>query len=425
MERNNINARAKRPQSNRVTEGVRPEERRTSDSRTLDSRISDSRTSDSRTSNRRTKRRVNYFDYSFLFVIIFLLCFGTLMLYSASSYSSLIKFNDSTYYLKKQMIALILGVVALLFFTFADYRAWRKVAFPIFGASVLIVFVVLSPLGVELNGAKRWINLGVTTFQPAELVKLTVILYIAHLICKNYRHLTEVRIIAKILGAALVAAGVVAVVTSNLSSGIIIFGIAVVMLFVASPQYLLYIGVGIGFVALVGVFLGVAMLTGSAFRVARIKVWLDPLSDAAGKGYQILQGLYAIGSGGMFGKGLGQSVQKMGYIPEAQNDYVFTIICEELGLVGALSVILLFIFIIKRMAVISSNAPDLYGTMVVVGVMAQISIQVILNIAVVTNSIPNTGVTLPFISYGGTSLAFLMSEVGLVLSVSKRIKRVR
>lgn len=379
----------------------------------------------SETVDRRTKKKFNYFDYSFLFVIIFLLCFGTLMLYSASSYSSLIKYNDSTYYLKKQMIALVLGILAMVFFTFADYRFWRKYSFWLYAISVLTVFIVLTPLGVELNGAKRWINLKFTTFQPAEFVKLTIILYIAHLISSNYRHLKDRNVVVKILGISLVGAGVVAGITSNLSSGIIIFGIAVVMLFVASPQYALYIAVAGGGAVMVGIFLAVAMMSGSSFRLARIKVWLDPLSDPSGKGYQILQGLYAIGSGGLFGKGLGQSVQKMGYIPEAQNDYVFTIICEELGIVGALSVILLFIFIIRRMEVISSNSPDLYGTMVVVGVMAQISIQVILNIAVVTNSMPNTGVTLPFISYGGTSLAFLMSEVGLVLSVSKRIKRVR
>ena len=203
-----------------------------------------------------------------------------------------------------------------------------------------------------------------------------------------------------------------------MSSALIIVGIAFVMLFIASPKYSHYIILGVAGVTVILVYL----FTGSGFRSERVAAWLDPESYAQGKGYQTLQSLYAIGSGGLTGKGLGQSVQKLGYVPEAQNDMVFSIICEELGLFGGIAVILLFLLMIWRFMIIANNAEDLYGSMIVIGVMAHISIQVILNIAVVTNVIPNTGITLPFISYGGTSVVLLLAEMGLVLSVSKRIK---
>lgn len=371
------------------------------------------------------RRNVNYFDYSFLFVIIFLICFGFLMLYSASSYSALLKLGDSAYYLKKQLLATGLGVVAMIFCTFFDYNNYQKMIKLIYYGAILSVFLVLTPLGMEFNGARRWIGIGPVSIQPAEFVKLAVIITIAHLISINYKRLRNWKVMMSILMYALIGAGIVAVITSNLSSAIIIMGIAVVMLFVASPQYALFVGVAMAFVALVGGFIGVSFLTGNEFRFSRLLVWLNPEEYASTGGYQILQGLYAIGSGGIFGKGLGQSVQKLGFIPEAQNDYIFTIICEELGLIGAISVIMLFVFIIRRMFVIAGNAPNLFGSMLVTGVMAHISIQVFLNIAVVTNFIPNTGVTLPFISYGGTSVVFLMAEVGIVLAVSSSIRRMR
>jgi cell division protein FtsW len=207
-----------------------------------------------------------------------------------------------------------------------------------------------------------------------------------------------------------------AVAYSNLSTALIIFGIAVCMLFVASPRYMQFFVVG-G----VGIAFAVAFIVFAGYRGDRIQAWLDPES-AGDAGYQTLQGLYAIGSGGLFGKGLGQSLQKLGNVPEAQNDMIFTIICEELGLFGAVCVILLFVLLLWRMMVIANNSTDLYGSLLVVGIMSHIAIQVILNIGVVTKTIPNTGVILPFISYGGTSLVFLMAEMGLALNVSKGIR---
>ena len=212
-------------------------------------------------------------------------------------------------------------------------------------------------------------------------------------------------------------------------SAIIIAGIAAVMLFVADPHYTRYIVIAVSAVCLAALVVvviynaakGGASPTGG-FRGTRILAWLNPEAYSDNTGFQTLQALYAIGSGGLWGKGLGQSMQKLGFLPEAQNDMVFSIICEELGLFGAFCVILLFVMLLWRMMVIANNAPDLFGALLVVGVMGHFAIQVVLNIAVVTNSIPNTGITLPFISYGGTSILFLMSEVGLVLNVSKSIR---
>ena len=211
-----------------------------------------------------------------------------------------------------------------------------------------------------------------------------------------------------------------------MSSAIIVFGIAALMLFVASPEYKKFIILAAGGAAAIAVlvfFISQAASSESmGFRSERILAWLDPEAYASGKGFQTLQALYAIGSGGILGKGLGQSMQKLSFLPEAQNDMIFSIICEELGLFGAIAVILMFIMLLWRMMVIANNAPDLFGAMLVVGVMGHIAIQAILNIAVVTNSIPNTGISLPFISYGGSSVIFLLIEIGLVLSVAKRIQ---
>ena len=218
--------------------------------------------------------------------------------------------------------------------------------------------------------------------------------------------------------------------TSNLSSAIIIAGIGAVMIIVAGAGKWFTGTISVGLVGgIIGLYVlrNMPQLASLSFRFERIAVWKNPENflQGRGKGFQPLQGLYAIGSGGIFGKGLGNSAQKLGFVPEANNDMIFSIICEELGIFGAICIILLFVFMIRRMRVIASNAPDMFGSMIVVGVLAHISIQVILNIAVVTTLIPNTGVSLPFISYGGTSLMFLIIEIGMVLSVSRRIKRIR
>lgn len=371
----------------------------------------------SETKGKMLKKNKNYFDYSLLFIIIFLLCFGLVMLYSTSSYNAQLKTGSSTFYLYKQIQSTILGIIVMGAVALFDYHRLPSLAIIGYPFSILLVALVLTPLGVEYNGARRWISIGVQ-FQPAEIVKIVLIVFMAYIISKSGKKIKSFKTLVKLFILVIIPVVCIAIFTKNLSSAIIIAGIGVVMLFVASPKYLQFVivgGVGVAGIS--------AFIYAERFRMGRIMAWLNPEVYSQEGGYQILQALYAIGSGGLFGKGLGQSVQKLGFVPEAQNDMIFTIICEELGLFGGMAVILLFLFMIWRFMIIASNAPDLFGSLIVVGVMAHIAIQVILNIAVVTNSIPNTGVTLPFISYGGTSVVFLLAEMGIVLSVSRNIKQ--
>ena len=225
---------------------------------------------------------------------------------------------------------------------------------------------------------------------------------------------------------AIVPCLMVMVITQNMSSAIIIFGIVYLMLFIASSDvrpYILFALGAVGFAVFIVFLVDKNIIPAEiSFRLSRIKAWLNPEAYASGKGYQTLQALYSIGSGGIFGKGLGQSTQKLGFVPEAQNDMIFSIICEELGLFGAIAVIFIFVILIWHIMAVANNAPDLFGSLLSVGVMGHFAIQVVLNIAVVTNTIPNTGITLPFISFGGSSTLFLLAEIGLVLSVSRSIK---
>lgn len=378
---------------------------------------------------RRREKREYFYDYTLLFIVLFLVFFGLIMLYSTSSYEATLDFGNGAYYLKKQAMATVLGLVMMLFISVVDYHVWRRFALPAYLVSLVLVVLVKTPLGYEANGARRWIKIAGISLQPAEVVKITLILLLASVICIMGKQVRTLRGIIIVMGAALIPAAMILLITKNMSSAIIIAGIAAVMLFVADPHYKRYILIVLAVVGLAALAVlvivnaakGGASQTGG-FRGTRILAWLDPEAYSDNTGFQTLQALYAIGSGGLWGKGLGQSMQKLGFLPEAQNDMVFSIICEELGLFGAFCVILLFVMLLWRMMVIANNAPDLFGALLVVGVMGHFAIQVVLNIAVVTNSIPNTGITLPFISYGGTSILFLMSEVGLVLNVSKSIR---
>ncbi len=382
---------------------------------------------------RNRKRKKNqkseyYFDYSLLFVILFLLGFGMLMIYSASSYTAYLDYNgDSAHYLKRQLLACILGMIAMTVVANIPYHFWEKFAVLAYVFSIAIIPVVKTPLGISSHGATRWFRIpGVPLqVQPAEVVKLCMILFLACLVCKLGRNAGTLKGFLFMLVAAMPQAIMIWKITSNLSSAIIVVGISVLMIFVADPHYKKYVLIGSGVVAAASALVYWIISTDAAggnFRFKRIAIWLHPETDPEGVGFQTLQGLYAIGSGGIWGKGLGQSMQKLNFLPEAQNDMIFSIICEELGLFGAVAVILMFVILLWRMMIIANNAPDLFGAMLVVGVIGHIAIQVILNIAVVTNSIPNTGISLPFISYGGSSVMFLLIEMGLVLSVARRIQ---
>lgn len=380
-----------------------------------------------REERRRRRQTENFFDYSLLFIVLFLLGFGLVMIYSTSSYDSNLHFGNSTYYLRKQVIATILGLVAMIVVANIPYHFWERFAtLGYIGSCVLILLVLVPGIQYSANGATRWIRVAGLTLQPAEVAKLGMILFLASLVCKMGRGIRTTKGFFTVLFVPLPICLMIWKITNNLSSAIIVFGIAALMLFVASPEYKKFIVMGAGGLAagalLVFLIAKASTIDSLGFRGARILAWLDPEAYASGKGFQTLQALYAIGSGGILGKGLGQSMQKLGFLPEAQNDMIFSIICEELGLFGAISIIIMFLLLIWRFMVIANNAPDLFGALLVVGVLGHIAIQVILNIAVVTNTIPNTGISLPFISYGGSSVMFLLIEIGLVLSVAKGIR---
>ena len=378
--------------------------------------------------SRRNKNQAEYFfDYTLLFIVLFLLGFGMIMVYSTSSYEASLSASlkyDEAYYLKHQALAAVMGLVAMIVVANIPYHFWERFAVLGYFVSAILIALVLTPLGIEANGARRWLNLGLSV-QPAEIAKLCMILFLASFICKMGKGIRTGRGFWLVLMIPVPICLMVWKITNNMSSAIIIFGIALLMLFVASPDYKRFVLMGAAGVAAVAalVFAIIQMEHSDlGFRGGRILAWLNPEAYASGTGFQTLQALYAIGSGGIFGKGLGQSMQKLGFLPEAQNDMIFSIICEELGLFGGIAVILLFVLLIWRFMVIANNASDLFGALLVVGVMGHIAIQVILNIAVVTNTIPNTGISLPFISYGGSSVMFLLIEIGLVLSVAKGIK---
>lgn len=379
-----------------------------------------------RRTGRRTKGQQDvFFDYTLLFIVLFLLGFGLVMLYSTSSYDANLEYGDSAWFLKKQVLATILGLAAMLVVANIPYHFWERFATLGYVVSIALILLLI-PFGIEANGAKRWLNIMGISLQPAEVAKLGMILFLASLVCRMGKSIRTGKGFMIVLAVPMPLCALVYGVTQNLSSAIIILGIAVLMLFVASPEYKRFIFLGLAGVAVcvLAVFLIVNAANSDSmnYRGVRVLAWLDPEAYASGKGFQTLQALYAIGSGGIWGKGLGQSMQKLGFLPEAQNDMIFSIICEELGLFGAAAVILLFILLIWRFMVIANNASDLFGAMLVVGVMGHIAVQAILNIAVVTNTIPNTGISLPFISYGGSSVLFLLIEIGIVLSVGKGIR---
>lgn len=372
------------------------------------------------------KKTEAFFDYTLLFIVLFLLGFGLIMVYSVSSYEANLDYGDSTHYLKSQLFATILGLAGMILVANIPYHFWERFSALAYIVSAVLILLII-PFGVERGGAKRWLIIMGTSLQPAEVAKLGMVLFLASLICKMGKAIRGNRGFFLVLGVPLPIVLMVWQITENMSSAIIIMGIAMLMLFVASPEYKKFILMGAGGLsfAAVAVFVIVKMAeTGSGLGVrgSRILAWLDLEAYASDRGFQTLQALYAIGSGGILGKGLGQSMQKLGFLPEAQNDMIFSIICEELGLFGAIAVIMMFLLLIWRFMVIANNANDLFGALLVVGVMGHIAIQVILNIGVVTNSIPNTGISLPFISYGGSSVMFLLIEIGLVLSVARGIR---
>ncbi len=369
----------------------------------------------------------SYFDYSLLFLTVFLVLFGLIMIYSSSSYvaqRSASYGNDAAFFLKRQAFSAVVGIVAMFVAIKFNYKYFKN--FRIAKAPLLCYLYIICAFlqvyvlffGDEINGKKRWISIAGQSFQPSDLTKCAVILLVAYLIYKAPRKLDS---FAGFFAIVIMNVPVIMLIAlANLSTAIVVCAIVGGMCFVASRKKGYYFVSVIIAVALVLVFI---VFFSDGYRMQRIDIWRNV--ETHEKGYQIRQGLYAIASGGLTGSGLGESMQKLGYIPEAQNDMIFTVICEELGILGAIVTLLLFVLMLYRIYIIAVNAPDLFGSMICVGAMIHIAVQVLINVAVVTNSIPSTGIALPFISYGGTSLVIIMAEVGMVLSVSNQIRHER
>lgn len=357
---------------------------------------------------KRHRFHVGYFDYGMVLVVILLLAFGMVMLYSTSSYTASLRFGDAAFFVKRQAGFALVGLVLMYLISRIDYHIWPEFSFPVYILSIGLVCYALVN-GSRYNNSSRWISVGPVSVQPSELVKVAVIILFASLFARLSDRLNDRKTVIKMFIIAV--PGVVSVAISNLSTAVIIFLIFYGMLLIASRRWVSLLAIGIVGALFLGLFV-------TGYRKDRIEVWQHP--EQYEKGYQSLQGLYAIGSGGVFGKGLGESMQKA-FVPEAQNDMIFSIICEELGFFGAVCVLLLFLLLLWRLLFIATHAADQLGSFLAIGILIHIAIQVVLNVAVVTNTIPNTGVTLPFISYGGSALITLLGELGLALSVSRKI----
>lgn len=355
------------------------------------------------------------FDMTFFFLVIALLTFGLVMLYSASNVYALQHEGNSGYYALRQLIFALLGLAVMLVLSFVDYRIWRKLAGPLYLVGIgLLIVVRLMP---AIEGVHRWINLGFTTFQPSELMKFFMILLFAKLIARYNEQMKTFK--KGVLPFLLLLIPVVALLylEPHMSAIVIFVSLTAVMLWVGGTAVGWFIAVFAG----AGGLLAALVLSGKIqYWLDRVSYWTDPWSDYLGKGFQTIQSLYAIGSGGVWGVGLGNSIQKHLYLPAPQNDFIFAIICEELGLIGAICVIGLFIALVVRGFMIAHKCHDKFGCMLAIGLTAQVGLQALLNIAVVTNTVPNTGISLPFFSYGGTSLVMLLAQMGVVLSISRK-----
>ncbi len=365
---------------------------------------------------KKEKKKKSGIDISFLVLVLLLLVVGLVTMFSASYVNAYYVYGDSFEFISKQLIFAVAGVVAMLVIAHIDYHILHKLMIPIFVVTLILLAVVL--FMPELNGARRWIVIpGLGTFQPSELAKFTTVLMFAHFIAIYYNKMKTFRygVLPFMIILAIIAGMVI--LEKHLSGTIIIVAIAFIMMIIGGTKLrYLFIPGGIGAAGITCLFLFTKLLDHAKLR---LQYWLDPFADIQGKTFQTYQSLLAIGSGGLMGAGLGNSKQKFLYIPEPQNDFVFSIACEELGFIGATFIIILFVLLVWRGFVIAMRSPDKFGAMLAVGITVQVGVQALLNIAVVTNTIPNTGISLPFFSAGGSSLMMLLMEMGVVLSVSR------
>ena len=365
----------------------------------------------------------NRMDYILFITVLILLSLGVIMVLSASAPSALSETGKSYTYFVRQFIFAIIGIGIMLFISKIDYRFYKKYYWLVYAVSVLVLLLVLIPgLGREVNGATRWIGIpGLGQFQPSEITKIGLIIFYAGYLSDHKSELKDFwRGFVKPLAFLLPPIAILYLVQNHLSVCLVIAAITAVMMLMAGCRLLHFIAAGlVGVAGIVIMLIKGQTSESSSFRWDRIVTFFDPWSDATGTGYQMVQSLYAIGSGGLFGVGLGNSTQKYLYIPEPQNDFIFAIVAEELGFVGCVAIIALFGIFVWRGIVIAMKAPDMFGSLLAVGVTTLVAVQTIINIAVVTASIPTTGMALPFFSYGGTALVILLASVGILLNVSR------
>ena len=367
---------------------------------------------------RRRVRSLPGLDLPFLAILLLLVGLGLVMLFSAGYAVALYRRGDAFTYIRPQLLFAALGVVAMYLASLVDYHIWHKLAWPLMGLSLVLLTVVL--FMPEYNGCKRWIVLpGLGTLQPSEIAKFSVVLVFSHIISLNHDRMKTFSTGVLPFGVILGVVTVLMLLEPHLSGTLLILGIGAVLMFVG--------GTGLKWFGLAGAAAGAAIAAAVIllpelvpYAADRLASWQDPFADPLGEGHQTIQSLYAIASGGIAGLGLGNSRQKYLYVPEPQNDFIFSILCEELGFVGAAVVIGLFLLLLLRGMYLAVRARDRFGALLVVGFVVQVILQAVLNIAVVTNTIPNTGISLPFFSSGGTSLMMLLGEMGIVLSVSRQ-----
>jgi cell division protein FtsW len=342
-----------------------------------------------------------------------LLAFGLIMVFSASYASAYYNQEDSFYFVKQQLFAAVLGLLVMGVVIVSDYKWLKVVSVPLMVVSILLLIAVLF-IGTTRNNATRWIYIGPVNFQPSEITKIALIIFFSHCMATYQKYMKSFKTGILPYLAILGIISFLLIKEPHFSATLLIGMLGMIMIFVGGGGLKWFVGM-----AAAGASAAAYLLFFTNYTKARIETWLHPEADPSGHGYQILQSLYAIGSGGLMGLGLGQSRQKYLYLPEAHNDFIFSILCEELGFIGAAFVMILFALLIWRGFVIAFRAPDRFGTLLVVGVTTLVSLQVLINIAVVTNFMPVTGMPLPFFSYGGTSLLMLLFEMGIVLNVSR------
>ncbi|WP_019391727.1 stage V sporulation protein E [Priestia filamentosa] len=354
-------------------------------------------------------------DFILIVLTLSLLTIGLIMVYSASAVWASYKFDDSFFFAKRQLLFAGLGICAMFVIMNIDYWTWRKWSKSlIIICFVLLVLVLVPGVGMTRNGSTSWIGVGAFSIQPSEFMKLAMIAFLSKYLADNQKKITSFKKgLMPSLGLVFLAFGII-MLQPDLGTGTVMVGTCIVMIFVAGARisHFAYLG-------LVGVAGFVALVASAPYRIKRITSFLDPWEDPLGSGFQVIQSLYAIGPGGLLGMGLGQSRQKFFYLPEPQTDFIFAILAEELGFIGGSIVLILFALLLWRGVRIALGAPDLYGSFLAIGVISMVAIQVMINIGVVTNLIPVTGITLPFLSYGGSSLTLMLAAVGVLLNVSR------